>query len=85
MKILRYRKDGKVKPGILDHDEKIRDASSLVKDWDNQNITIDNLNKISSKDLSSLPVIETTDSGLTFSTSLKKLLLFSVTHWVSPK
>ena len=61
MKILRYRIDGEVKPGILDQDEKIRDASSLVKDWDNQNITIDNLNKISSKDLSSLPVIETTD------------------------
>ncbi len=61
MKILRYRIDGEVKPGILDQDEKIRDASSLIKDWDNQNITIDNLNKISSKDLSSLPVIEATD------------------------
>ena len=61
MKILRYRKGNEIKPGILDQDEKIRDASSLVKDWDNQNITIDNLNKISSKDLSSLPVIEATD------------------------
>tara|TARA_X000000368_G_scaffold378219_1_gene332446 strand:+ start:261 stop:1121 length:861 start_codon:yes stop_codon:yes gene_type:complete len=62
MKILRYRKGNEIKPGILDQDEKIRDASSLVKDWDDQNITVDNLNKIISEDLSSLPIIETIDS-----------------------
>ena len=62
MKILRYRKGNEIKPGILDQDEKIRDVSSLVKDWDDQNINVDNLNKISSEDLSSLPIIETIDS-----------------------
>tara|TARA_Y100001970_G_scaffold121990_1_gene151223 strand:- start:4833 stop:5693 length:861 start_codon:yes stop_codon:yes gene_type:complete len=62
MKILRYRKGNEIKPGILDQDEKIRDVSSLVKDWDDQTITVDNLNKISSEDLSSLPIIETIDS-----------------------
>ena len=62
MKILRYRKDDAIKPGILDNDKKIRDASSLVKDWDAQNIAVDNLRKISGEDLSSLPIIELVDS-----------------------
>ena len=62
MKILRYRKGNEIKPGILDQDEKIRDASSLVKDWDNQNITVENLKKIKSEDLSLLPLIESIDS-----------------------
>ena len=62
MKILRYRKDDAIKPGILDNDKKIRDVSSLVKDLDAQNIAVDNLRKISGEDLSSLPIIELVDS-----------------------
>ncbi len=62
MKILRYRIGDEVKPGILDQEAKIRDASSLVKDWDSQNITADSLNAISSQDLFSLPIVETIDS-----------------------
>ena len=38
MKILRYRMGSEVKPGIIDADENIRDASSLVSDWDSENI-----------------------------------------------
>jgi hypothetical protein len=34
MKTLRYREGNLVKPGILDKDGIIRDASSLVHDWD---------------------------------------------------
>ena len=34
MKTLRYRIGDSVKPGILDGEKKIRDASSLVHDWD---------------------------------------------------
>ena len=34
MKTLRYRIGNEVKPGILDSDENIHDASSLVSDWD---------------------------------------------------
>ena len=41
MKTLRYRIGKDVKPGILDSEENIRDASSLVNDWDNKNVTID--------------------------------------------
>ena len=40
MKTLRYRIGSDVKPGILDENENIRDASSLVNDWDNKNVTI---------------------------------------------
>ena len=34
MKTLRFRTGSLVKPGILDSDSNIRDASSLVNDWD---------------------------------------------------
>ena len=34
MKTLRYREGNSVKPGILDSDQNIRDASSIVNDWD---------------------------------------------------
>ena len=40
MKTLRYRIGNDVKPGILDAEENIRDASSLVSDWDSDNVTV---------------------------------------------
>ena len=61
MKTLRYRIGKEVKPGILDQDGKIRDASSLVKDWDNKNVTIDKLNEVKKADLESLPVVASHD------------------------
>ena len=61
MKTLRYRIGKEVKPGILDSEENIHDASSLVSDWDNENITIEKLNEIKSIDLSSLPKVENFD------------------------
>ena len=62
MKTLRYRIGKEVKPGILDSDENIHDASSLVSDWDNENVTIEKLNEIKSMDISSLPKVEKFDS-----------------------
>jgi len=62
MKILRYRMGGFVKPGILDREKKVRDASSLVHDWDSSTITIEKLDSIKSIDLSTLPEIEKIDS-----------------------
>ena len=62
MKTLRYREVNNVKPGILDKEGKIRDASSLVKDWDNTSVTVDNLNSIKGRDLSLLPIVEKVDS-----------------------
>ena len=61
MKTLRYRIGKEVKPGILDSEENIRDASSLVKDWDNKNVTIEKLNEVKQVDLSSLPIVESHD------------------------
>ena len=46
MKTLRYRIGSEVKPGILDADKNIRDASDLVTDWDSENITVEKLNEI---------------------------------------
>ena len=61
MKTLRYRIGKEVKPGILDSEENIRDASSLVNDWDNKNVTIEKLNEVKQVDLSSLPIVESHD------------------------
>ncbi len=61
MKTLRYRIGKEVKPGILDSKENIRDASSLVSDWDNKNVTIEKLNEIKQVDLNSLPIVESYD------------------------
>ena len=62
MKILRIRIGDKVKPGILDADKNIRDASTLVTDWDNENVTIDKLNEVNNHDIKSLPKVELFDS-----------------------
>ena len=61
MKTLRYRIGKEVKPGILDQDGKIRDASSLVNDWDNKNVTVDKLNEVKQVDLGSLPIVDAHD------------------------
>ncbi len=58
MKILRYRIGDKVKPGILDQENKIRDASSLVNDWDSENVTIEKLNSVKQIEVNSLPIVE---------------------------
>ena len=61
MKTLRYRIGNLVKPGILDSDEGIRDASNLVSDWDADNIKVDKLNEISDYDVLSLPLVDRHD------------------------
>ena len=62
MKLLRYRLNNEVKPGILDLENKIRNASTLVDDWNNKTINIDKLNSLNSSDLNSLPIVEKIDS-----------------------
>ena len=61
MKTIRYRLGNEVKPGILDSEDNIRDASSLVSDWDSDNVTVEKLSEIKSIDISSLPKIENID------------------------
>ena len=61
MKTLRYRIGNEVKPGILNNDGKIRDASSIVTDWDDKNIKIEKLNELKKIDILSLPIVENHD------------------------
>tara|TARA_B100000029_G_scaffold23729_1_gene23466 strand:- start:1713 stop:2549 length:837 start_codon:yes stop_codon:yes gene_type:complete len=58
MKLLRYRENGKVKPGILDDSGSARDASGLVEDWNGQTITDESLSVIMNSDLNSLPLVQ---------------------------
>ena len=62
MKILRFRIGDEVKPGILDADKNIRDASTLVTDWDNENVKIDKLNEVKNYDITTLPKVDLFDS-----------------------
>ena len=62
MKTLRYRKGKIVKPGILDQEGNILNADSLVSDWDNESLSVENLNTIMNKDLSALPIVNNIDS-----------------------
>ena len=63
MKLLRYKDGNLVKPGILDKENKVRNLSSLVEDWNNVTISAENLDKIKNIDLSLMPVV---DEGFTF-------------------
>ena len=62
MKTLRYRQGNIVKPGILDQEGNILNADSLVSDWDNESLKVENLNTIMNKDLSALPIVNNIDS-----------------------
>ncbi len=57
MKLLRYGEKGKEKPGALDKKNKIRDLSSIIKDFDPENINFDVLKKIKEVDLEKMPEI----------------------------
>ena len=61
MKTLRYRIAKDVKPGILDNKGNIRDASSLVKDWDDENVKIEKLNEVKKIATDTLPIVENHD------------------------
>ena len=62
MKTLRYRQGNIVKPGILDQEGNILNADSLISDWDNESLSVENLNTIMNKDLSALPIVNNIDS-----------------------
>ena len=57
MKLLRYKEGDLVHPGILDNENKVRNASSLVKDWNNLTISVKNLETIKKSDLTLLPIV----------------------------
>ncbi len=61
MKLLRVGQKGNEKPAILDKDGKIRDISSHIKDLNPENLNFENISKLESSDLSSLPELSSTD------------------------
>ena len=62
MKLLRYRKNSSVKPGILDDEGNIREASSIVHDWTSQTVNISNLSKLNEINTTDLPIVNDTVS-----------------------
>ena len=57
MKLLRHGAFGKEKPGIVDENGSIRDLSAHLSDINGETISENSLKKISSIDLSSLPIV----------------------------
>ena len=62
MKILRFRKDNCIKPGVLNHNDEIKDVSSVIDDWNSSNQLSQHIKNISNIDLSNLPTIKEPDS-----------------------
>ena len=61
MKLLRVGEKGKEKPAILDKNNKIRDLSSYIKDFDSDNLTLDAISKFKNINLEELPEINSND------------------------
>ena len=57
MKLLRHGKFGNEKPGIIDHEGKIRDLSSHIPDINGNSINSESLKNIGAIDLSTLPIV----------------------------
>ncbi len=58
MKLLRVGEKGKEKPAILDSNNLIRDLSSIIKDFDSDNLKIEIFSKIKNTNLETLPEIK---------------------------
>ncbi len=57
MKLLRYGPSGQEKPGLLDDDGCIRDLSAVIPDLAGSSLLPDNLDRLKSLDVSSLPKV----------------------------
>ena len=57
MKILRFRKDNHIKPGVLNNNNEIKDVSSLIYDWNSLTLLPRNIKKISNINLSNFPTV----------------------------
>ena len=58
MKLLRVGEKGKEKPAILDSNNLIRDLSSIIKDFDSDNLKTEIFSKIKNTNLETLPEIK---------------------------
>ena len=55
MKLLRFGEKGSEKPGLMDKDGIVRDASSIVADYSPETISFDLLSRLRQADIASLP------------------------------
>ena len=60
MKLLRYGNKGREKPAALDKDEKIRDLSFHIDDFNSENLNFETLAKLQKINLKSLPEVSNT-------------------------
>ena len=58
MKFLRVGEFGKETPAVLDNENKIRDLSKIIQDFNPQNLNFEILNKIKKTELKSLPQLD---------------------------
>ena len=61
MKLLRVGEKGKENPAILDINNVIRDLSSIIKDFDSENLKIDKISKLKNLNLETLPEIKSSE------------------------
>ena len=61
MKLLRAGEKGKEKPAILDINNVTRDLSSIIKDFDPENLKIDTISKLKNLNLETLPEIKSNE------------------------
>ena len=61
MKLLRVGEKGKEKPAILDKNNKIRDLSSLIKDFNPDNLKFELVSKLENINLDTLPEIKNSE------------------------
>ena len=58
MKLLRIGDLGSEKPALIDNENKYRDLSSIIKDFDPETLNFETLEKIKTKDISKLPLLD---------------------------
>ena len=56
MKLIRFKESGKIKPGIIDKDNNIRDFSKVFSDWNSEMLTESLLLKIREYKIDSVPI-----------------------------
>ncbi len=61
MKLLRVGKRNKEKPAIIDKDNKFRDLSFLVNDFNPDTLNFETVSKIKELDISKLPILESSE------------------------
>ena len=58
MKLIRYRDNEYIKPGVLDKENNIRDASTLVNDWTSKTINLETIQKVKNVNIIDLPTVD---------------------------